>query len=861
MRKPLAERLYHLLLRLFPSEFRGDFGDEMSSVFRDERAEAATSGRSGLTRLWWRTLGGFARIAPREHAHVLIRDAGYGLRLMRRNPLTTGAAVLAIALGVGANTAMFTVVNAVLLQLPFEDPDRLVSVRRLQARGNYAPISMQQFRAWSAGVDAFDSLAGYSMASPVWTGDGAPDRVRLECFSAAMFPTLGVAPAMGRTFTEDEDTPAGAQVVVVSHAFWTNRLGADRGSIGRALILDGAPVTVIGVMPRQFDGPRALRRIDGWIPLTSCLTGERMARSLIGQRLRSTEAGRRCQCRRERRWTPCSTRRDPPAARSHVRLESLTEEITGEVRQPLLALSGAAGFVLLIACANVASLLLGRADARRRELSLRAALGCSRARMIRQLLTESVLFALCGGVAGLLMANWSLGALLSVMPGYIRRIDHIALDGRVLVMCVALSTATGFVFGLLPAVYASRVDLGATLKESALAATPSRRRMRGALIVAEVALSMALLIGASLLVKTFLHLRPVDPGFDPEGKVATTISLPASRYADGPTRTAFVEHLQQRLLQRPGVQAVAATSYLPLSGFISTADVQREDGDRSAPTELYAPHVTPEYFSVMGMTILRGRAFTPADGPGSGVAIVNETLAQRMWPGQDPLGRRITFKGQGTASTKTIVGISRNVRDSGRRLSAAAEVYVPFADEPVPILRVVVRTAERQEQISRTIREEVAAIDPILPIGDVESVAAITARSVATWRFAASLMSAFAVIALALAAVGLFAVVNCWVTERTPEIGVRMALGAGRGRVLRLFLARGAALAALGLICGVSLAALTTRFLSGWLVDTSPLDWASFLAAAAAMAIVCMLATLLAARRAAGVDPLTALRS
>jgi hypothetical protein len=309
------------------------------------------------------------------------------------------------------------------------------------------------------------------------------------------------------------------------------------------------------------------------------------------------------------------------------------------------------------------------------------------------------------------------------------------------------------------------------------------------------------------------------------------------------------------------VQAVAAASYLPLSGFISTADVQREDGDGSAPTEVFAPHVTPEYFSVMGMTILRGRGFTPADGPGSGVAIVNATLAQRMWPGQDPLGGRITFKGQGTASTKTIVGISRNVRDSGRRLGAASEVYVPFADEPVPILRVVVRTAERQDQISRTIREEVAAIDPILPIGDVESVAAITARSVATWRFAASLMSAFAVIALALAAVGLFAVVSCWVTERTPEIGVRMALGAGRGRVLRLFLARGAALTGLGLICGVSLAALTTRFLSSWLVDTSPLDWASFLAAAAAMAIVCMLATLLAARRAAGVDPLTALRS
>jgi putative ABC transport system permease protein len=675
-----------------------------------------------------------------------------------------------------------------------------------------------------------------------------------------MFPTLGVAPAMGRTFTEDEDTPAGAHVVVVSHAFWTNSLGADPGSIGRVLMLDGAPVTVIGVMPRPFDGPRALRRIDGWIPLASCLIGERAARSSSINVYGRLKAGITANVAAAQMDAALDAT-VPTEARGRVRLEPLIDEITGDVRQPLLALSGAAGFVLLIACANVASLLLSRADSRRRELSLRAALGCSRARVIRQLLTESVLFALCGGFAGLLMANWSLGALLSVMPGYIRRIDHIALDGWVLAMCLALSTATGFVFGLLPAVYASRVDPGAALKESALAAPPSRRWVRGTLIVTEVALSLALLTGAGLLLKTFLHLRPADPGFDPDGKVATTISLPGSRYADGPSRTAFVEQLQQRLAERPGVQAVAAASYLPLSGFISTADVQREDGDWSAPTEVFAPHVTPEYFSVMGMTILRGRGFTPADGVGSGVAIVNETLAQRMWPGQDPLGRRITFKGQGTASTKTIVGISRNVRDSGHRLSAASEVSVPFADEPVPILRVVVRTAERQDQISRTIREEVAAIDPILPIGDVESVAAITARSVATWRFAASLMSAFAVIALALAAVGLFAVVSCWVTERTPEIGVRMALGAGRGRVLRLFLARGAALTGLGLICGVSLAALTTRFLSSWLVDTSPLDWASFLAAAAAMAIVCMLATLLAARRAAGVDPLTALRS
>jgi putative ABC transport system permease protein len=810
----------------------------------------------------WTTVPVHVLVPLREHAALLVRDATYGLRLMRKYPLATAAAILTIALGVGANTAMFTVVNAVLLQLPFEDPSRLVSVLRQDARGRSASIPLTQFRIWNERVDAVESLAGYTMSSPVLTGTGAPDRLRLECFSANMFSMLGASPAIGRAFVTQDDSPGAPPVVVVSHSFWTGRLGGDPDSIGRVLTLDGMPVTVIGVMSKEFDGPRALRRLDGWIPLTPCLESIR-AQGRPATTINVYGRLKRGVSPRVAEEQLDAAADQPTLARDgfRVHLSPLTEQIYGDVKKPLLALLGAAGFVLLIACANVASLLLGRVDARRRELAVRAALGCSRARIVRQLLTESVVFALCGGAAGLLIANWSLGVLVSVMPGGIRRIDHIALDGYVLAACLALSTATALLFGLLPALYASRLDPGAALKESALLTTPSRRRVRGALIVSEVALSVALLAGAGLMMKTFLHLRPANPGFEPEGRLVATIVLPRPQYADGPAWTAFIENLRQRLRRRSGVQAVVATSYVPLSGFVSTAEIQHVGGDGSSMT-VYAPRVTPDYLSEMGIPVLRGRTFTTFDGPGTGVAIVNETMASRMWPGQDPLGRQLVFKSDlGRVSTKTIVGVSRDVRDAGHRLTARSEIYVPFSDDPVPVVRIVVRTPFSAEQMAPVIREEAAAIDPRLPLGDVEPVTAMVARSVATWRFAASLLATFAGIAATLAAVGLFAVVGGWVTERTPEIGVRMALGAGRGRVLRFFLARGAILTLVGVACGLALAALTTRFLAAWLVDASPLDRPTFAVAAATMAAVGLLSTYFAARRATSIDPVSALRS
>ncbi len=799
----------------------------------------------------------------KEYALSVLTDAGYGVRLMRRSRLTTAAAILTIALGVGANTAMFTVVNAVLLQLPFDDPDRLVSVLRHTARGYSAGIPLDQLRVWTGHTTAMESLAGYSMSSPVLTGAGEPDRLRLECVSASIFPMLGVMPAVGRAFSDPEDRPGAEPVVVVSHRFWAERFGRDRRAIGRSLVLDGIPFTVIGVMPETFDGPRALRRLDGWIPLAHCRDDRRLVAGNaivnVFARLRPDATSQQAEAQLDAATLEPTA---PGQDRLRVHLAPMTDQIYGDVKEPLLALSGAAGFVLLLACANVASLLLARVQARRTEVALRAALGCSRARLVRQLLTESVFLALCGGAAGLLIAHWSLNALVGLMPGYIRRIDHIAIDGYVLTASVALSAATGLLFGLFPALHASRLNPGAALKEASPIGTPARQGLRHALIVAEIALSVALVAGAGLMVQTFLYLRPVSPGFDPEHKVVATIALPRERYQTAQAWAAFVDDLRERLVRQPGIHAVVAASYVPLSGFISTGDVQHPGGEASPAVTVYAPRVSVGYFQAMNIPILRGRAFTSLDGPGVNVAIASEAMAQRMWPGQNPIGRQLVFRGLTGTSTKTIVGIARDVRDSGNRLTAAPALYVPFGDEAVPTVRIIVTTFLSAAQTGPVIRREVAALDPLLPLGsEVESLVEIMGRSVATWRFAASLLTAFATIAVILAAVGLFAVVGSWVTERTPEIGVRMALGAARAQVLRLFVGRSAVLTALGAGCGLVLAALTTRYLSGWLVNTSPLDRSTFAAAAIAMAAVCLLATWLAARRAMSVDPLTALRS
>jgi putative ABC transport system permease protein len=859
-RERLAARVYGWLLRLFPREFRGDFGEQMTDDFHDQRADAVASGGVAVAWLWWRTLRGVVGLAPREHLQIFIRDASYGLRLMRRHSLATTAAIVTIALGIGANTAMFTVIKAILLEFPYKDPEQLVAILTERPNGYSAAVTLAQLDAWKH-TSALEALFGFWGMSPVLTGAGEARRVRCECASPPIFAVLGGAPLAGRTFTAEEDSEEAESVIVLHERFWSQVLNRDPNAIGRSLMVDGVPSTVIGIMPAAFVGPRGRDVTDAWLPLTDCVRRFRAEKRTIMfvnayGRLSSGESPRAAEAQLAAAMEPAAGRSAPV----RVHLQPLTEQLVGDIRTLLLALFAASVFVLLIACANVASLLLGRADTRRRELAIRVAIGCSRAGIVRQLLTESLVFAILGGAVGLLFAHWTLQLLIPSMPGWIPGLNRITLDTRVLVGSLVISSMTGLGFGVLPAWSASQVRPGTLLKESALGRRPGRKRLRAMIVVAEVTLSVALLAGAGLLLKTFLHLRPANPGFDPTRKLVMLINLPRGRYPDANQWRTFIESLRQRISSEPGVESVEATSIVPLSGNINQATVQADPD--VAPLTVDAPIVTPGYIEAMKIRIVRGRALSTRDERSApDVALVNETLARRLWPTADPLGRSLSVELFGNTSSAVVVGVVADMRSSGNKLGARPELYVPFAQHPSSIMRLIVTTFEAADRMAPMLKRHVAAIDPILPVPDAELLTAIVAGSVATWRFAALLLGAFAAIALILAALGLFAVVGCWVAERTAEIGVRMALGASRARVLRLFMLSAGALTILGLLAGIALAALTTRFLSEWLVDTTPLDPSAFAGAALVMIAMALTASYLAARRATVIDPILALRS
>jgi putative ABC transport system permease protein len=859
-RHRLADRVYRWLLRLFPQEFRGDFGEQMTDDFNDQRADAVAEGGMALARLWWRTLRGFAWLAPGEHLQILLRDASYGLRLMRRHSLATTAAIVTIALGIGANTAMFTVIKAILLDLPYKDPERLVAILTDSPKGYSAAVTLPQLDTWNH-TTALEGLFGYWSMSPVVTGAGEARRVRCECASAPIFTVLGGAPLTGRTFTAQEDTEQAESVVVLHERFWTQVLNRDPNAVGRSLTLDGTPSTVIGIMPATFVGPRGRDVTDAWLPLTDCLRRFRAEKRTLMfvnayGRLRPGESPRVVEAQLSAAMEAGAER----SSSARVHLQPLTEQLVGDIRTLLLALFAASVFVLLIACANVASLLLGRADTRRRELAIRVAIGCSRAGIVRQLLTESLVFAMLGGAVGLLFAHWTLQLLVPSMPGWIPGLNRITLDTPVLAGFLVISLTTGLVFGVLPAWSASQVRPGTVLKDSVLGRRPARKRLRAVIVIAEVTLSVALLAGAALLLKTFLHLRPDNPGFDPARKLVMLINLPRGRYPDATGWRTFIDSLRQRISSEPAVESVEATSIVPLSGNINQATVQEDAA--VAPMTVDAPIVTPGYVDAMRITILRGRALSTRDERGAPeVALVNETLARRLWPTADPVGRSLSVELFGGTSSAVIVGVVADVRSSGNKLGARPELYVAFAQHPSSIMRVIVTTYEPADRMAPILKRHVAAIDPALPVGDAEPLTALVAGSVATWRFAAMLLGAFAGIALILAALGLFAVVGCWVAERTSEIGVRMALGASRARVLRLFMVSAGSLTIVGLLAGIALAALTTRFLSEWLVDTTPLDRSAFAGAGMVMIATALTASYLAARRATTIDPIIALRS
>jgi putative ABC transport system permease protein len=801
----------------------------------------------------------------------LRQDLAYALRRLLRAPAFTLVATATLALGIGANTAIFSVINGVLLQpLPFPEPERLVRVSQVW-KGKPTVMSPQNFLDLQAQSQSFESLSAYDNGGVILTGRGTPARVEGAQVSASFFGLLRVAPRLGRGFLAGENEPARSRVVVLGHELWSERFGADPSIVGQTIHLDRAPFEVVGVAPAGFTYPEGSQL---WTPLEHDETFRTRSRgawylTVIG-RLRegitveqASQEAALIAARLAQQYKDVNEGVGGTAG-------SLHESIVGQTRPALLVLLGAVGFVLLIACVNVANLLLARVAARESELALRSALGASRARLLRQLITESVLLSVIGGAAGVMLASLSLDGLLALQPADMPRADEVRLDRTVLAFAAVLSVATGLLFGAFPALHMARRATAQSLREGARSLIGGRGgRLRAGLVVGQVALAMVLLAGAGLLIRSFTQLRHVEPGFDPRSALTFRIALPESAYPEETARAAFMAELLTRLETVPGVRQVGAVMGLPMSGTRFSLSFGVDGRAELAPAQQPTMEVrvtTPGYFGTMGIPVKRGRGFLPTDVATSApVAVITETAAARYFPGQDPLGQRITL-GWRRPDDKpkaggVVVGIVGDVREHGLAADYPAEIYVPYAQLPVTAMDVVLRTSVEPESLLPAVQAAMRGLDPDIPAARPRTLEAIVARSLGEPRFYMTLLGAFAFTALALAALGIFGVMSYVVVQRSREIGIRIALGALPADILRATLREALMLALGGVLVGLFGALLLSRTLDSLLFGLSPHDPSTFAAVAALLTTIAMLASLWPARRASRVDPITALRT
>ena len=810
------------------------------------------------------------------------QDLRYGLRMLRRSPGFTAAAVVTLALGIGANTAIFSVVNAVLLRpLPFPDAEQLVMVWESSARaGGEISVRPINFLAWREQNQVCSQMAAFQHRGFSYSGGGAPERLQGVAVSADMFPLLGVRPLLGRTFLPAEDRPGGGRVVLVSYEFWRDRLGSDARVTGRPLRLNGETHEVIGVLPenceivRGGDMPRGFEfaaRTDLWVPLAP--RPDEVARHLhVLARLKPGVTPARAEAEISQLARRLDRPGSPAGSEESVKVTPLAEQLVRKTRPALLALLGAVLLVLLVACANIAHLLLARAASRRREIAVRTALGAGRRRVIRQLLTESLLLAALGSAAGLLLAAWSVKLLVAFSPADLPRMKEVTVDARVLGLTCLLSCLAGVVCGLAPALQASRPDVREALQDGGRGAGggAGAARLRGLLVSAEVALSLVLLVCAALLLNSLARLQGVNPGFDPEHTLTMQLALPEPKYPAAQGMETFHRQVLERVGRLPGVAAAGVVSWLPLGGrdsdFPPIEVAGRPPQRAGEPLANSAVAISPDYFRAMGIPMLRGRTFTAADaGEGVGAIIINETLARRHWPAADPVGSRITVLNN--ALTFNVVGVVADVRHAGLEREPNARVYLPYTQIPPRVralhlraMTLVLRSAADPTALVAAVRDEVRAVDAEQPISNIKTMRQVTSDSVAPRRFTTALLAAFAAAALALAAVGLYGVVAYGVSLRRHEIGVRMALGAQRGDVLRLVLGQGLRPVVVGLVAGLLAAWAVTPLLASMLYGVGRADPATFAGVALMLALVAALAGYLAARRATRVDPAVALR-
>ena len=805
-----------------------------------------------------------------------LQDLRYGLRMLRKSPGFTGVAIVTLALGVGANTAIFSIVNSVLLQtFPYSDPDQLVLIFSvpLNQPDALSSLSNRDFVECRDHNHVFSQVAGNAFHDLTLTGAGEPVVVNTADVTPQIFPLLGANPLAGRTLLPEDDKQGAAPVAVVSENLWRSRLGSDPAVVGRSITLDMRSFTVVGILPATFRYPDGAPRQDVWIPVAQDpLFGPRLlqpgSRVLAGVgRLKPGVSPAEAQAEMDTLGTRLAKEFPSEDSGLTIHIEPYRQFVVGEVRSPLLIIFGAVGLVLLIACANIANLLLSRATAREAEIGVRIALGAGRARLVRQLLTESALLGFLGGVAGLLLAVCGVRGLGPFLPSGVVQIHAIQLGSSVLVFALLLSLAAALAFGLAPALLATPSNLQAAIKERGGRSGQRRgQRVRNLLAIAEISLAMVLLIAGGLLIRSFALVTSVYPGFDPTNVTEAEVSLPQFQYATPQQWITFSDELLTRLHAQPGLRDSALAAPLPMDRqgeatlpFSIVGEPALPPG--KTPTADFVT-VSPDYFAVMRIPLLRGRLFSNEDSPSNPkVAIISETLARRYFPNRDPLGREMRFGFAPDSNVpRRIVGIVGDIRDAALSRKPGPMMYAPFDQAPLYGGEIVVRSSLSSSSLAAGIRQTVRSIDKDLPVTDIQPVNDALGQSISQERFRTFLLTSFSTIALVLAAVGIFGVISYSASQRTHEIGIRIALGAGRHDVLRLILGEGTKLALTGLGFGIVAALLLTRLMSRMLFSISATDPVTFASVAILLLSVALAACYIPARRAMRVDPMVALR-
>jgi putative ABC transport system permease protein len=823
---------------------------------------------------------------------TVLQDVRYGLRILVKKPTFTIVAILTLALGVGANTAIFSIVNAVLLRsLPYREPDRLVRISFNEPGLGLRDVrfSKPELDDLLTRADVFENVSPIFEGSEDLTSVKQPERLEAVNGNFSYFSMLGATPQIGRLFSQQDYVPGFAPVAVISDGLWHRAYGANPNVIGSTLRIDNDPLTIIGVLPRGFrhPGPTVSGEVDvfgaaGFSGPTfpPPLRSTRIFRAVIGR----LKPGLTLQQAQGRLTVMAAQLRNdfpadyPPQAKWTIEIQSLQESLVGKTRPMLLVLLGAVILIVFIVSLNIANLLLARASGRQQEMAVRSAMGASRGRLVRQMLIESMLLSLMGGVAGIATAVGTLGFILRFVPSNVPRLSEVRIDWVVLAFALLISILTGLVFGLAPALHSAKGALSSAIREGGRGSGYSTKtgRVRDILIVSEVAFALILMVGAGLLLRTLRDILRQNPGFNPTQVVTANIQLPnpndpnTDPYRDIPHRAIFARELLRRIKAIPGVELAAITSALPTTnsnpsavGGIKPESFAIEDRPVESSQNLSAERIqiSSDYFKVLQTTLIRGRSFTEQDEDGKPlVGIIDESTARKYWPTQDPLDRRVRFGKDPTTPWTTIVGIVKDIKSDGLDIDGVPHIYVSTYQDSTKRMSVVLRTSLPANQIEPLIRHEIQGIDSGLPVFNISSMNDVLDRSLATRRFSANLVGGFAGLAMLLASIGIYGLLAYMVGQRSQEIGIRMALGAGRGRVLKLFLLKGIVLAGLGIVIGMVVSAFTASMMTSLLYGVRPHDPAVFLIVPLLLLAVAALASYFPARRATKVNPMTALR-